>query len=348
MSNNKAAANETETLQTNNQFINSEEVITSKRQISFYKECYNIFGYEVENIWKSDRNYVISFIRNAALTNDEAASFHNAKEKLRVIEIINRKKCGFNSLFLNLFIHIAVFCIQGAIFYRLHLDSAHPKTMLQIGIILFGAVLLFGFILKIIELFRWNKVQLELKQEIQQIKDQPPKKGTYNQNKIISVLFTRGHGRISELIYWCSGRQYTHASLGLGEQTDCFYSFDYRGFREEHPAHRKLKNNKKESLCYQFRVTEDEYLQLETIIKNYLEQKKTFRYNFLGAVFSVFHIYMPIKSKKVYFCSEFVSEELRRLKSFHLKKAANMYLPTNLAKTLIRQENLYKVLVDKV
>lgn len=63
----------------------------------------------------------------------------------------------------------------------------------------------------------------------------------------ISVLFTSGLGKVSTLIYWLTGRQYTHASIGLGKQTECFYSFDFRGFRTEHPSHRKLRNGKMDS-----------------------------------------------------------------------------------------------------
>ena len=65
-------------------------------------------------------------------------------------------------------------------------------------------------------------------------------------------------------------------------------------------------------------------------------------------VLCVLHIYKPSIGKKVYFCSEFVSEQLRALPSFQLKKAANMYLPTNLAKVLAMQKNLYRVYVNQV
>lgn len=47
--------------------------------------------------------------------------------------------------------------------------------------------------------------------------------------------------------------------------------------------------------------------------------------------------FFAIFSKKVYFCSEFVSEQLRNMKSLHLKQASNMYFPNNLAKALCQQ-----------
>ncbi len=164
--------------------------------------------------------------------------------------------------------------------------------------------------------------------------------------KIISVLFTRNHDPISELIYWVTGRQYTHASLGLGEQTEEFFSFDGRGFRCEHPGHRKAWHGQKDSLCYQFRVTEPEYELLKQNIESISAENVS--YNTLGAVLCVLHIYKPSIGKKVYFCSEFVSEQLRALPSFRLNKAANMYLPTNLAKVLAMQKNLYRVYVNQI
>jgi superfamily II helicase len=176
----------------------------------------------------------------------------------------------------------------------------------------------------------------------------PPNVIQPEQSAILSVLFTRGHDRISELIYWTSGRQYTHASLGLGRQTDCFYSFDYRGFREEHPAHRKILNGQRESLCYQFYVTEEEYTQVENLLNEYKERIEAYRYNTIGAIFSVLRIYLPIKRADRYFCSEFVSEQLKKHSSFRLKRTANMYLPTNLAKVLATQDNLYRILVNEI
>ena len=34
----------------------------------------------------------------------------------------------------------------------------------------------------------------------------------------ISVLFTRGIGLVSDLIYYTTGRQYTHSAIGLGKR----------------------------------------------------------------------------------------------------------------------------------
>jgi hypothetical protein len=198
------------------------------------------------------------------------------------------------------------------------------------------------------ELFRWNRTIRDLKQQVLQAFETPPMQQPQDDLPIISVLFTWNRGWSSELIYWVSGRQYTHASLGLGDQTECFYSFDARGFRVEHPGHRKVPSGQRESLCYQFRVTREEYDQIEAGVQAYLERKDEHHYNTVGAVFGILRIYQPFKGPGRYFCSEFVSEQLKKHGSFHLKRTANMYFPTNLARDLTTQDNLYRVLVNEI
>jgi hypothetical protein len=165
---------------------------------------------------------------------------------------------------------------------------------------------------------------------------------------VVSVLFTRGYDLAARIIFLLTGRCYTHASLGLGEQTDTFYSFNVKGFREEHPAHRQLKNGKKDSLCYQFRVSREEFEQMEHEVRRHVEQKADSCYNYFGVACSTVRIHCRFKKKSSYFCSEFVSEKLKKLKSFRLKRAAQMYMPADLARELAQQKNLYRVLVDEI
>ncbi len=131
-------------------------------------------------------------------------------------------------------------------------------------------------------------------------------------------------------------------------QTETFYSFTMRGFQEEHPGHRKIRGRHKDSLCYQFKITEEEYRQVERNITIYRNKASETQYNLLGAVLGALHIYRPLKPRGTWFCSEFVSEQLRKLPSFRLNMQANMYMPTYLAKALIQQEHLIEVKVNEV
>ena len=329
----------------------SKEIIASKGQLVFYKECYAQYGYKAEKEYRNKHHlhYTLHLYREGEVMSEmQKERLRLMEEKLRIIEVIDQKKRRFFTLFFNLFIHAVIFSVQAVLFSWLELSGAYPSVMLRVGVIAIQIILIYGFCEKLWEWLRWNIVQKSLKREILSIGAEKSAYVGDEKTCFISVLFTRGSGKTSTLLYWLTGRQYTHVSLGLGTQTECFYSFNFRGFRAEHPAHRKLKNGKKISLCYQFRVTPEDYRRLKATIENCLKGKETFHYSFIGAIFCVLRIYQPFKKKRHYFCSEFVSEQLRQMESLQLKKAARMYLPTNLAKALSQQKNLHQVLVNRV
>lgn len=335
----------------------TKEIIASKGQLDFYKKCYAKYGYEVKEEYRNKYHlyYTLILQRKTKLTEEQRENLRTMEEKLRMVEVIDQKKRRFFTLFFNLFIHASAFCVQGILLSWLGLYNAHPIVMLRVGIVILQGILIGGFVLKLWEWLKWSGIQKRLKQEVLEeieakagvaIKERGIKETEEKYH--VSILFTRGTGTTSELLYWLTGRQYTHASLGLGLQTDCFYSFNYKGFREEHPAHRKLKKEKKHSLCYQFSITKEEYKRLENLIETYKKEKGELQYSSIGAIFCVLHIYMPFRKKKTYFCSEFVAEQLRKIESLELKKAPRMYFPNNLAKALAQQKNLYRILVNEV
>ncbi len=324
----------------------TKEILACKHRVPFYIECYENLGYTVAGVDKVGQNYAIVLQRETPQSEEERKLERSVDQKLRFIELADRKQVGFLTMFINLAIHVVLFCVQGAILYALHMDGAHPRVMLQIGVLLFWIFLAVGLVMKRTEIVGWKKATQELTSHLY---DKPVMTEDDSAHPyVLSVLFTRNHGLVSDLIYWCTGRQFTHASLGLGEQTETFYSFTMRGFRAEHPSHRKIRGRHKESLCYQFKVTEAEYHQVAHQIETYREQVQTMRYDLLGAVLSALRIYRPFKPSEAFFCSAFVSEQLLRLPSFHLHMKSNMYLPTYLAKTLIRQDNLLDVKVNEV
>lgn len=327
-----------------------KEMIVSKGQLSFYKQCYAKFGYEVQNEYRNKYHlyYTLILCRTGKdLTPEQYEQLRRMEEKLRIVEIINQKKRRFLSLFINLFVHVSLFCLQGMLFSWLRLRQTHPEVMLRVGVVILQLVLIFGLGIKIHEWIKWNVTLKKLKKEALDMPDSIIE-ATDNEKFYVSVLFTRGTGLTAKLIYWLTGRQYTHASIGPGKQTDNFYSFDFRGFRIEHPAHRRLKNGRKNSLCYQFFITQEEYDNLKNTIDGYIKNKEKYHYNFIGIVFCFFHIYLPFKDNKTYFCSEFVSAQLLKMKSFNLKMSSNMYFPNKLAKSLSQQDNLYHVMVNEV
>lgn len=165
--------------------------------------------------------------------------------------------------------------------------------------------------------------------------------------EVVSVLFTRNHRCLPIELYYCiTGKGYTHASISTDSTLTNFYSFTYRGFKEEHPAHRRLTGKTKGSLCLQFYVDHDEYLQLYQKLTELQETGCPF--NWLGYLLTMLHIRLPFKIGKGYFCSEFVAAMLSDMSSFNLPKAAWHYRPTGLAVDLQLRANPFRVLVDKL
>lgn len=250
------------------QKTNRREVITRKSQIPFYAQCFGRFGYVVHAVRKDGHNQIISFERNGSpLSDTEQAALQYTQGKLRAAEIISRKQAGYHSLYFNVLLHILLFCLQGYILNQLQIDTAHPRQMLGVGAILFAVILLVGLFAKITEYLRWSKTIRQIKEEllrpldkfIAERADEGQADIDKQEKRMVSILFTRSHRVMGTLIYWLTGREYTHASIGLGDQCDTFYSFNIRGFRTEHPAHRKVGLRGKESLCLQFLISPKEY-----------------------------------------------------------------------------------------
>ena len=57
--------------------------------------------------------------------------------------------------------------------------------------------------------------------------------------KKVTVLLTRYYSTFSNFVYWISGRGYTHVSIALNDENDCYYSFNFKGFRREYPGRKK-------------------------------------------------------------------------------------------------------------
>lgn len=328
--------------------VQRKEIFALKRNLDLYLKCYADFGYQTISKTEHYSEYeVVMEHCGEPLSTQQHEHLRQIEHSLRFVEVLERKRRGFRQLFVNLLFHVLLLCVQSVIFMQMSFDATHPKTMLGVGILLLQIILVLGICMELRSAFRWTASQRRYKQNALRL---PVRENVENEEKVycISVLFTRGNGKISDLIYYTTGRRYTHSAIGLGMDTDTFYSFDYRGFRIEHPAHRKLCKGKKDSLCYQLRVSENEYKEIQNTIEKCIFQKDSLCYNLAGAICSILHIYSPFKKHGQYFCSEFVSELLLTVCDIKLHRSPRMYFPNNLAKALCCQSNLYRVLVNEI
>lgn len=160
----------------------------------------------------------------------------------------------------------------------------------------------------------------------------------------IAVLLVRQHSKFSNLVYVIGGGGYTHAALAIDAEGDDFYSFNFRGFCIEHPR-KRIHRSLRKSAYYQFEVTEEEYQILKERIDRFLENPDRYNYNRLGVLLCLLRI--PFRTKKSYFCSQFVAEMLSLCdRTIVLNKKSSLYMPNHLTKELAVQPSLSKVIYN--
>lgn len=165
-----------------------------------------------------------------------------------------------------------------------------------------------------------------------------------NEKKIITVLFTRYYSTFSNLIYWISGKGYTHASIALDEQNEFYYSFNFKGFRREYPKKHTRRSGK--SIGIKLEVSQESFDRMKKKIKEMEGKKDKLHYSRLGVFFCLLHI--PYKIQNQYFCSQFVAETLELSDSVLLSKNAALYLPNQLSHELCRQSCLKEIIYNPV
>ena len=72
-----------------------------------------------------------------------------------------------------------------------------------------------------------------------------------SEKKMVYVLLTKDCSWFSKIFYWVSGRGYTHAAISVDQSKNNFYSFNFKGFSEEHPFRRKKEEVSAISLGFQ-------------------------------------------------------------------------------------------------
>lgn len=147
----------------------------------------------------------------------------------------------------------------------------------------------------------------------------------------IFLLLTEFPTREAKLMGVLTGFRYTHASVGLDEDMNTFYTFRYRGFFTEKIT-RYIRSDRLSFPCqlYELEVSEDVYQSIKTILENFEKYNNFLRYTKFGLVMSLFHI--PYRRRYRYFCSHFVADVLKYSLAAKLKKKSSLYLPNDLRK----------------
>lgn len=145
----------------------------------------------------------------------------------------------------------------------------------------------------------------------------------------IYILLTRFPDTGSKIIHALTGFRYTHASIGLEEDANTFYSFVEKGFIVE-KIDRYVKPDRKPFECrvYELEVSARVYERIKDIVTTFVIHKPDLSYSRLGVVMGLCRV--PVKRKHKFFCSQFVAEVLERSRAVILDKDSALYFPGDL------------------
>ena len=137
--------------------------------------------------------------------------------------------------------------------------------------------------------------------------------------KKIFILLIRYPGVFADAMVRYFDFGYTHATIGLEEDLNTFYSFMRKGFVEEKVT-RYLKPNREPFPCalYELPVSRKTYRRVKKLLNAYTARKKLLRYTHVSLFFGFLGI--PYKLHNRYFCSQFVAEVLQRSRAALLPK----------------------------
>lgn len=158
----------------------------------------------------------------------------------------------------------------------------------------------------------------------------------------LSVLFVNYEDFWSKVVYRLLGKGYGHASLGVDENEEIYYSFNFKGFRREKP--RKHESIVSKSICYKIAVSKEEYDKVVQTIEEFQRRRFEWKYNLMGMLLSIVRI--KRRKAKHYFCSEFVAETLKNANIINSEKSAAHYLPYRLEQELLKLRNLEQIILN--
>ena len=156
----------------------------------------------------------------------------------------------------------------------------------------------------------------------------PAKQG---EKRKLFILLTRFPGLDSDALRWWTRFPYTHASIGLDEDLNTFYSFVVKGFIVEDIS-RYNKPGRQPFPCalYELEVSPAVYQKAKQMLGKFVSNRANLHYNTMGMLLSLIRI--PTRRKGHYFCSHFVAELLQQCNAARLKKRSNLYFPKDFQK----------------
>lgn len=137
----------------------------------------------------------------------------------------------------------------------------------------------------------------------------------------IYLVVTQTGTILSRILKIITGAEYNHVSLSLDPKLRRMYSFGRRhpynpfwaGFVRESPRAGTFKRfYKTDAVVLSIGVDEDTYEELKELLEGMYQRRDEYHYNSVGLVLAAFGL--RFRPRNSYYCSEFVSELLKRFK----------------------------------
>ena len=148
----------------------------------------------------------------------------------------------------------------------------------------------------------------------------------------IVVCLSRDLTLFSNITYLADGGGPTHASVGLSEDAELYYSFNFKGLKREYRT--SMKKRPREMKRYIIEVSDEAGNKLNSIINEMLEQKEKYQYSKLGVSLSLLHLPNNTDDDDSYYCSQFVAAVLKESGCVDIKTKPADCLPNVLLKEL--------------
>ncbi len=147
-----------------------------------------------------------------------------------------------------------------------------------------------------------------------------------NENRKIYILLTSFPDMGSKMVGFMTNSIFTHASIGLDEDLDTFYSFAWKGFIVEKIT-KYIRPDRKPYPCelYEMDVSAEKYELIKKILLEFVENRHKYSFARAGLILGLMR--MPLVQKRKYFCSQFIADVFKRSKALHLKKNSARYFP---------------------
>ena len=157
----------------------------------------------------------------------------------------------------------------------------------------------------------------------------------------IVVCLSTDRSFFSGMTYLTDGGGFTHASLGLEESAEYYYSFNFKGMKKEYRT--SLKKRPRLMLRYIVTVPDEAWQKLKEIISEMEKQREKYQYAKLGVYLRLFHLPNEAPKEDHFFCSQFVAAVLKASGCVEIKKDPAQCTPNDLLQELIDSGQICRV-----